>query len=337
MVRRTLEIFFRRPMSLLILIVTLPSISSAIAYNQPRSYQASADLWALRSYSIISATGLDFNPGAAPADTQAATLSELLQIRVFAVAVAKATYLPSTFNSNVRSDPQSLADALVNSIHGVQVQSLGANLFTITYINNDPRLAQEVVAAVIQTYGSQSQGLATFEGERLLEAYQTQLVNAKQEVDAAAAAEAQYLAAHPALADAVLHSDPTHGASIDPHFALLYLRAQQAQAAVQSIQSSITSLNQSISLQGSSADDLFRVLDPPAVQHVSRTKQLLIGGGTGLGIAILASTLYLAFLVRRNRGVYTPLELQKVTTYPVAMELPHLTRATVAMLVRSTQ
>jgi len=339
MVRRTLETIFRRPMRLLLLIVTLPLISFAIAYIQPRSYQASADLWALRRFSIIGANGPDIDLGAAPADTQATTLTELLQIRVFALAVAKATDLPSTFDSNIQSDPQSLDDALVNAIQAVQVQSLGANLFTITYVNNNPKLAQEVVAAVIQIYGSQSLGFATFGGERLLEYYQAQLVKAEQDANAAAAAEAQYLATHPALADAILHSDAAHGAAIDPHFAPLYSRTQQAQTAVQGIQDSITNLNQSISMQGSSANDLFRVLDPPVVplRPLSRQKVLFIGGGTGLGIALLACTLYLAFLVRRDRGVYTPLDLQKVTTYRVAMELPRLTPATAALLVRSAQ
>ncbi len=331
--RRTLEIIFPK-LHLLILIITLPLIISlAIAYSQPRSYQASADLWALRQYSFITVTGLNYEAGS-PADTQVATLYELIQTRSFALTVAKATDLPSTFDSSM-SDPQSLDDALVSAIQSVKVSlPVAAHLFTISYVNTNPKIAQEVIEAVIQTYSSQSQGLAISDAVRLLEEYKAQLIKAKQDVDAAAAAEARYLATHPTLA-----TDLAHRAAIDPQVAQLDSDVQQAQAEVQGIQLSIINLNQSINTAGSGANDLFRVIDPPIVRRASRTKDYIKSGGIGVGIAIPAGALYLAFLFLRNRGVYTPLDLQKVTTYRVVKELPRLTPpATVALLVaRSAQ
>ena len=337
MVWRTLEAIFRQPIRLLILIVTLPLISFAIAYIQPRSYQASANLWALRRFAIISATGPEADTSQTPADTQTATFSQLLQTRTFALTVAKATDLASTYDPSVRSDPQSLDDAMYNDIsQGVQVQSQGADLFVVSYVNNNPKIAQEVVAAAIQTFGLQSLGFTTFEGKRLLENYQTQLVEAKQNAAAAAAAEAQYLAAHPALANEISHTDPANAASIDANFTPLHSRTQQAQGAVESIQSNITALSQSINTQGSSADDLYRVLDPPVMplRPVSHQRQLLVGGGIGLGIAILACAFYLVFIIRLDRGIYTLSDLKKVTTFPVVMQLPHLNSTAVSLLVK---
>jgi len=326
--KRTLEIIFPK-LHLLVLIVALPlMISLAIAYSQPRSYQASADLWALRQYSFITVTGLNYESGS-PADTQVATLYELIQTRSFALTVAKATDLPSTFDSSIQSDPQSLDDALVSAIQSVHVGlPIGAHLFTISYVNTNPKIAQEVIQTLVQTYSLQSQRLATSDAILFLEEYQAQLLKAKQDVDAAAAAEAQYLAKHPALA-----TDPAHGAAIDPQVAQLNSEVQQAQAEVQSIQQSITSLNQSINTAGSGANDLFRVIDPPIVRRASRTKDYIKSGGIGAGIAIPAGALYLAFLFLRNRGVYTPLDLQKVSTYRFVVELPRLTPAAVALLV----
>jgi len=46
--RRTLEAIFRRLWLLLLLIVLLPSVSIAVVYFLPRTYQTSASLWALR-------------------------------------------------------------------------------------------------------------------------------------------------------------------------------------------------------------------------------------------------------------------------------------------------
>lgn len=334
---RTLEAIFLRPTRLLILIVTLPLICFAIAYIQPRSYQANANIWALRRFQVVGATGTETDLSATPADTQAFTLTEFLQTRTFALAVAKATDLASTYDPSTQSDPQSLDDALFNDIsHGVQAQSMGTNLFTITYVNRNPKLAQEVVAAVIQAYGLQSQGFATFEGERLLQNYQAQLVKAQQDANAAAAAEANYLAAHPALETLIGRTSTQYAVLTDPQYGVLQARTEQAQAQIQSIQSQISGLSQTINIQGSSADDLFRVLDPPVMplRPVSRQRQLILGGGMGLGIAILACALYLAFIVRRDCGLYTLSDLKKVTTFPVIMQLPHLNSTTVSLLVK---
>ena len=333
--RHTLEAIFRQPLRLLVLLVTLPLISFAYAYIQPRSYQASANLWALRRYEVIGATGPEADLNATPADTQATTLSELLQTRDFALTVAKATDLPSTYDPSIRSDPQSLDDALFNDIsHGVQVQSQGTNLFAITYIHHNPKIAQEVVAAVIQTYGLQSQGFATFEGERQLQNYQAQLTKARQDTDAAAQAEAQYLNAHPDLQALIARTSTQYAALTDPQYGVLQARLEQALGTVQSLQSNISNLNQAISVQGSSADDLFRVLDPPVIplRPVSRQRQLLVGGGTGLAIAILACVLYLVVMVRRDHAIYIVADLQKVTAYPVVMQLPHLTAPVLSLL-----
>lgn len=333
---RTLEAIFRRPMLLLILIVALPLIGFAIAYIQPRSYQANANIWALRRFQIISTTGAETDPTATAADTQAFTLTELLQTRVFALTVAKATNLASTYSPSVRSDPLSLDDALFLDIsHGVQVQPQGTNLFAISYESKNPRIAQEVVAAVIQAYGLQSRGFATFEGERLLQNYQAQLVKARQDANTAAAVEAKYIATHPALATLIGRSSTQYGALTDPQYGLLHSRSDQALAAVQDIQSKIANLNQAIGIQGSSADDLFKVLDPPVIplRPVSHSRQLILGGGIGLGIAILACALYLVFIVRRDRGLYTLSDLKKVTAFPVVMQLPQLNSGTVSLLV----
>ena len=333
--RRTLEAIFRQPLRLLVLMITLPLISFAIVYIQPRSYQASANLWALRRYEIIGATGPESNLTATPADTQAATLSELLQTRDFALNVAKATDLPPTYDASIRSDHQSLDDALFNEIsHGVQVASQGTNLFAITYVNHNPKIAQEVVTAVIQAYGLQSQGFATFEGERLLQAYQAQLTKARQDADVAAQVEAQYLKAHPDVQDLIGRTSTQYAALADPQYGLLQARTEQALAQVASIENNIADLNQSIAVQGSSANDLYKVLDPPVipVRPTSRTRLLLVGGGAGLAIAILACALYLIFMVRRDYAIYAVLELRKVTTYPVVMQLPHLSAPVLSLL-----
>jgi uncharacterized protein involved in exopolysaccharide biosynthesis len=318
-VRRTLEAIFRHPIQLLLLLLLPIAVSLVIAYKLPRSYQAAASLWALRRYEIIGATGPESDLLSTPAETQVAALSELLQSRAFALLVAKSTDLASTLNLS-KLDPQQRDDALSLEIaQHVLPTSKGYNLYEISYSNRNPFVAQQVVAAVIQEYKQQGQGFSVVEGQHLLEGYQTQLVQAKYDADAAAQAEAQYLAAHPALKQSGATSVN------DPQYALLDSKRLQAQATLQNIQSTIATISQQITLQSNGTDTFFQVLDPPILPDASsRTKTFLTVGGVGAGVGLIACVLYILVLVRRDRALYTIHDLQKVSTYPVLMQLPQL-------------
>ena len=321
---RILEVIFRRILLLLLLLILLPLVSVAVAYVLPRSYQSTATLWALRRYEVIGLTGPESDLLATPAETQSAALTELLQSRAFALSVAHATSLPSTLDASVQKDSQLRDDALFNEIsQHVQVGAQGYNLFTITYDNRNPEVAQEVVQAVIQNFGLQSQGFSVVEGQLLLESYQTELAQAKQDATKAARTEANYILEHPNLAKNDLLPDP--------QYALLHAQTQQAQATLGNIQTTIATISQEISAQGVGSDSLFKVLDAPkvATQPVSRLKTLLVAAGIGLGLAILACALYVVIAVRRDRTVYSPLDLRKVTTLPVVMEVPYFSKTTV--------
>ena len=107
---------------------------------------------------------------------------------------------------------------------------------------------------------------------------------------------------------------------------LLDAQRLHAQFAVQTIQNEITTIKQAVNTQGTTANSLFQVIDAPALLNrpVSRLKLYPTAGGVGLGLSILAYALYIVMLVRRDHAVYTPFDLQKVTTTPVIMQFPQL-------------
>lgn len=337
--RRTLEAIFSHLFLLLILLVVLPGVGFGVAYYLPRTYLSTASLWALQRYEVISATGVESDLTATPADTQATALSELLLSRTFALAVANATNLPSTLDASIRADPQLRDNALVTEIAKVQAVSQGYSLFTISYQSNNPQVAQQVVQAVIQKYGSQSQILTVAEGQQLLNNYSVELAQAQKEAFAAAAAEQQYLLAHSSLETLIVRSGQQSAIAEDPQYALLNQQTQQAQAAAQTIQSDIAVVKQEMGTQGGTASSLFKVLDPPnfPVRPVSRLKTLLLAAGIGLGGALLAIVIYLVILVRRNRAVYTAADLQKVAPISVVMQFPLLPSVMVPPLLDQPQ
>lgn len=334
---RVLEAIFRRPLQLLMLIAMLPVVSVAVIYIfMPRSYTSTASLWALQRYVVIGATGPESDLQATPAETQAAALSELLQSRAFALSVANSTDLASTLSDATRTNPQFRDDALYTEVSTtVQVVAQGTNLFTITYQNHNPYIAQQVVQSVVQQYGSQSIQLTLTEGKQLLDSYQTQLVQAKQQAAEATKAVTEYLATHPSLAQLILRTNVQNAVLTDSQYALLYSQAQQTQTNVANIQTSIATINQELAAQGTDSNSLFKVLDAPVVpdKSVSRTKTYLIGGGAGLGVALMACILYLLLVVRRDKSVYTPLDLHKVTELPVVLQLPNLNESARSLLI----
>lgn len=329
--RRTLEVVFRYPLQLLILLIVLPITGAAIVYFMvPRTYQATASLWALHRYAVIGATGPEADLTATPAQTQATALGELLQTHSFVDGVVKGVNLAPTLNldSSVLNDPQQLENAYFADISKhVTVTPQAYNLFEISYTNPDPQIARQIVVSVITQFGAQSLGLSVVEGQNLLGSYQVQLANAQKDANNAALAESQYEAAHP-------NSRVTN----DPQLANLDVTRLQAQTTVQNIQATINTIQESINAQGMNVSTLFQVLDSPQVpdRAVSRMKSYLVGGGTGLVVALLACVLFLVILVRRDHAIYSADELQHPGAPSVVMQLPNLSPATILLLTRRT-
>ena len=335
--RRTLEAVFRHPIQLLSLLIVLPIAGVAVVYLMvPRTYQSTASLWALHRFAIIGATGPETDLQSTPAQTQATSLNELLQTHVFVDAVVKGIDLAPTLNldASVTNDPQQLENALFTEISKHVVATIQANyLFEISYANPNPQIARQIVAAVITQYGAQSLELSVVDGQNLLASYQVQLASAQKDADDASAAEARYASAHPT---SKLTSDPQLVTN-DPQLASLDAARVQAQTAVQNIQATINTIKESIGAQGTNVSTLFQVLDAPQVpdRPVSRFKYYLVGGGAGLALALLASVLFLAILVRRDHTMYSEVELQHIVALPVVMQLSNLSPTTISLLTES--
>jgi hypothetical protein len=287
----------------------------------------------LRLYDINDQANQANDPSATPAQTQATALAQLLQTRTFALAVAHETALASTLSldANTIRNPQLLDDALVREIsRNVQVASAGNNLFVVSYKNRDPKVAQQVVASVVHRYAIQARSTALDFGQQLLKDYQAQLTKTKHDLSAAQTAEAQYPSTHRESESQLL---------ADPQYILLHAQTVQAQAKLQDIQMSIDTIYKGIAQQGADTNSLFEVIDAPvvAIQPVSRLQLLLAAGGIGLALALLASSLYIIILVRRDRAMYTPIDIQNLLALPVVAQLPHLAPTTISALLEGPQ
>lgn len=329
-VRRTLETLRRYCLLLLMLGVLCPVTCVAVTYLAvPKTYQATATLWALHKYSILTQTNLDPNDLSTPAETQVTALSELVQSRSFSLAVAQQANLAVTLKTQVRADPQSRDNALVADIgQHVKIQALGYSLLTITYTGPNPQVSQQVVGAVIKNYGQESQNIAAPEEKNLLGTYQHDLVVAESNEQRALATETQYIQANSKLTASNLQDDP--------RYQQLHAQTQLDELTVQNIQNNIGTLAQDIVTRSILAVNLYKVLDTPTVQPVSLLKSLLLGAGVGLAIAMVVCALLIALAMGSDRRVYTCGDLEKVTAYPVIMELPYLSPKTIPIFMTTS-
>ncbi len=318
--RRVLEIALRHGMTLFLILFLIPVVSFAVAYLWPRTYDATASLWALRRVAIIGATGPEQNLTATPADTQVAELNELLQTRTFALAVANEASLQSTLSASDRSNVDTANDALIQLIaKGVVVKAGGYNLFTITYSDTSADVASHVVKAVVHQYSLQSVNFAVLEGQQQLQNDQSQLAQAQAALTTAITAEQQFISSH---------NIPANQLGSNPQYTQLHAQTLQAQNTVQTYQSNITTIKSEIAAMGTNTNGLYLTLDPPSipVKPVSRVRVLLIGGGAGLAVALLACAGYLVALMRRDQAAYDASDLELGDFPPVLLQLPRFSR-----------
>ena len=324
--RRVIEVIFRHPAPLAALLV-LPILASlAVAFLLPRTYAATASLWALRNYI---ATDVQNGSGVTqtPAQTQADALSDLLQTRTFDLAVASDANLASTLDASTRNDASARDAALVRILSSnVKVDAAGDNLLTVTYQDASRTLATNVVTAVVKEYGTQIVNLTALDAQAFLNAYQAQIADAQANVQAAQSAEQAYVQTHSNLTGAALELDPQY----------LALEAQTAQAeailnTMQSVESqnTIAAQSQNFAVQSQAANALFTVLDQPAAPTtpVSRAKDLVVAAAIGLVVAFFAASVYLLLLLRRSQAIYTADDLRSVLNLPILAQAPALSPA----------
>lgn len=307
-------------------------IGGVVTYRLPRQYQATATLWALHKYDTLTATSIDYTNLDTPANTQATALTELVQSRTFSLAVAREALLAEMHGSQMGASLASQIPIVATQIsQHTQVYAQGYDLFIISYTTTDPQLAQQVVAAVIDNYGQQSQLVVATDEQNLLNTYQTELNQANLDVQNAVAAQSQYFQSHSQLPYSQLQDDPI--------YQQLQAQTRQVQLNLQNIQASIDTLKQNIATHRIIAASLYKVLDQPVApsQPVDRKRTILLGTAAGLALGLIASVLFIALMMGRDRRVYTSLDLHKVTTYPVVMELPFVSVETVSILVTTAE
>ena len=300
---RYLETFFRHRLLLVAPLVIALAASIGISLTHPRMYQASARVWFDPS-TIAGSTS--WNPYTAPADSQAASLKELLQTRTFCRQVGLrgplADYL--TRKGQAYSDPvskvvgiitgnqgsgntpdQVLTDRLVDAINrGTLVAPVGPQILTVTFNAPDAAVAAGTAQAIVDEYFDETLATRRAQAQAAVDFYQKQLESLP----------------------AVSRTDT--------------IGQQRRDDLVQKLDASQLQLAASEQPNASG----FRVVDRAEIpdRPLGIRKTLLLAGMAGAAIGLAIMTLLLLLLTWSDRTLHRPEELHAIVDHPPAGVIP---------------
>lgn len=320
-----IETLFRHKLLFLFLLIIIPTLGIGYAIDQRQiDFQSTGTVWAEKPAYLN--TGQDWSQYMTPAENQAQNVQEFLQTNSFALDILRQTDLNSQLGTDVLAQ-QTLTAFRKN----ISVRAVGSHLLTISYTDTSPRVAQQVVTAIIDTFNKEVLANATSSGSVTIAFYQKQLddVNAKL-ADTTAAIRA-YLDAHPELGrptgdtlNQMIAS--TSFAAQNPQFVNLVQQQGALQKQQQSYQSTIDQLTLSKDAAPIGTQQSFRVMDAPGLptKPISSLKKFALSIGLGVGAAlgfVIAGVVLLTVLDGTARSARTA---QRLLGLPAFAPLPLL-------------
>ena len=290
---RYVETFFRFKWLFLFVLVVVPLLGTFYAFeSQLVLYTSTGTVWTEKpAYLTVAST--DWTQWGTPAQNQASNVQEFLQTNSFALEVLNQTDLRADLTT-----PLATQLTLAKLRKYVSVNPVGTHLLAISYSDEQPRAAQQVVQAIIDSFNKEVLSSADSQNSVALAFYQKQLADATARANDATAALRSYLNAHPELTNGsagppVQVSQLIANASLAAqHPELVKLIQDQTDAGAEQakFQDSVDQIEFSQSSATVGTAQSFRIMDAPVVPKTALTskKKLLLP----IGIAGLAALLF---------------------------------------------
>jgi capsular polysaccharide biosynthesis protein len=303
--RRFVAAFFRHPFMLIFPAIVIPLIVVFLVRSVASSYTSTATV-----YVVKAAVNTGDNPFATPAQNLNAGLAEAIKSQQsFVLKIAYQTDMPKTYAKGTTG----IDDLMVARIRaGMTLTPTGNHYIVLTYNDPDPRVAAQVVNAVLPAYQAQVIQFFQQNSQNLIAEYRQQLDDAQSQYLSDSDQLKKYIQQTPGL-------DPN-----DPTLA-------QYQAAVKTDLQNIDFYNSKIHSLTSSTDFLtnvptYSVTDPglvpsaPTVKTKTTITAMIGGVAGGLGVSLGLIGLFALW----DRRIHSRDDLQDAVGLPVLEVVPNL-------------
>ena len=192
---RILENFFRRPLLYILPILLATAAGAAYVYFQDPTYIANGGMAVQESNTTQDTLGIDGTEyiWQTPSEVTVDQLEELFESNSIIRSILSQTELESEL-----ADPETDIDDLYKEVRNdLWVQPLGDYHFLISGKSEDPLVAQQLVAATIQTFLNWNSSIGLADASASVEFFQEQLIKETAEFEAAQEAHRQFLIDYP--------------------------------------------------------------------------------------------------------------------------------------------
>ena len=286
--RNYLEMFFRHRW-LVIPLVLVPLVAVGVAFNQPRHYVSTTDIWS--DASIPNGSTIEQTAGGpSPSSGQQALLDELLVTHQFLLAVAERTPLAHYVETHPR---QQVDRALTTMANEITSQTPGPQVLSVAVKDTSPTMARAIAHAVGSEFVSEEVNKLTSRDQAVMSFQQKQMSAILQ-----ALSSTQGIGGSNAQSAAGSAAQVTMMAS-STALAQEYANAQQKYDEAQA------------DLAGVGNPSVLGLIDGAGpAQRVGRSKTLLLAGVGGVLGGLALMTLLLAFLMARDKTVWGPADIK---------------------------
>jgi uncharacterized protein involved in exopolysaccharide biosynthesis len=314
MIRKILEACFRHKLLVVLPPILIPVIVTPIALMLlPAQFDSSASIWVDRpSYLDFKDTS---NPYQSPVQTQSSRLSDLLHTRAFVDDVASRTSLAPLVGSV--SGEERISELISRGVTiGATSDAHAAasdHLLVLHVQASSAQLAYELCTAIVNAYQDKNTADLSDQASVAVDFYQSRLQDAQQNLNQASQNLRRYVAARQASDDGA--TDPTQGnlpaTLLDPKLGELQSSFQQAQAGVNSAQTTLTQAQRDASASAQGQQLGFQVLDPPQLATIAtpQFKKIIIYPIAALVVGLGLSALLVVLLVAGDRSIRSESDL----------------------------
>lgn len=310
MKRRSLsDAFFRHKLLALVPIVVAIVAGSLFVVKHPRSYMATATMWAdapIPNPSTVNSSA----GGTPPSQAQSAVLTELLATRTFLVEVARDTPMAHF----VATAPRDEVDkALAGVASSVIVGTPGPQVISVSVKDNSRELSRDIAQSVVTNFISQNTDLLRQRAQALVEVDARQLEAAKAALADAQTQLLDYLGTH-------------HGTSpitVDSAASQLTGAVALAQGDYADIQKQYAQDSAVLAHVGDTS--VLNIIDHPGLGVAqSRKKVAIFAGGGALLAGITVSVLVLLLLMTVDNTARRESDVEEALGLRVIGSVEHL-------------
>lgn len=311
--RRYAETFFHYWLILLVPIIVLPLIDGVMIKERPKTVLTSAKIWVDAS---TASAATDYNQYLTPAQNEAGTLSQLLQISSFDWKVAQSSAI---YRQMLTKIPYARDYVTADLQKNMQFSAPGDNLVYVGYTSQDWSLGVQVVQSLLANAIIQMQQLSQQQSSNNISMYKAQLRSAQQNLNQSTHQLTAYMNAH----NINVSADLSLAEAADPSFASLYIQVQSDQQTVQNLRQKILDLQTQNAGSSGANQNGYHVADPPSIVVVTSKKKELLEIALYLAIGLALSGGFVAAKTLLDRSLRYADEVPDALELPVLAVLPY--------------